>query len=270
MSRQLFYTNLLGLRFRAFEDEGNSCDVGLYPVLRGLDDGYCGLNLRYPGWDPSRNLLQSRRDRVGRVHDLPSRNLSYYQDSVSRAAMASKKARRRPRVMVLRIGHRIPRDERVTTHVCLTARALGADGVYVSDVQDRELAERINRVREEFGGDFTIQVGGPWRSTVMEWKRLGGRIVHLTAYGIPLPKIVARIRRSREDKLVIVGAEKVPGEIFRLADWNVAVTNQPISEVSALGIFLDWFFKHSGLEKRYSKAKLQIVPTAHGKTVVRN
>lgn len=184
--------------------------------------------------------------------------------------MATKNSHRRPRVMVLRIGHRVPRDDRVTTHVCLTARALGADGVYVSDVQDRELAERINRVTEEFGGEFTIQVGRPWRSTITEWKNNGGRIVHLTAYGIPLPKIVARIRRSKGDKLVIVGAEKMPGEIFRLADWNVAVTNQPISEVSALGIFLDWFFKHSGLEKGYSKAKLQIVPTAHGKTVVRN
>jgi tRNA (cytidine56-2'-O)-methyltransferase len=172
--------------------------------------------------------------------------------------------------MVLRIGHRIPRDERVTTHVCLTARALGADGVYVSDVRDRELVERINRVTHEFGGGFTIEAGKPWRSTVMEWRRAGGRIVHLTAYGMPVPKVVAKIRRSKADKLVIVGAEKVPGEIFGLADWNVAVTNQPISEVSALGIFLDWLFKHGSLEKRYSNAKLQIVPTPHGKTVVRN
>ena len=172
--------------------------------------------------------------------------------------------------MVLRFGHRIPRDERVTTHVCLTARALGAEGVYVSDVLDRGLIERINRVTEEFGGSFTIEAGKPWRSTVMEWRRTGGRIVHLTAYGIPLPKVVAKIRRDKADKLIVVGAEKVPGEIFRLADWNVAVTNQPISEVSALGIFLDWLFKHRRLEEQYSNAKLHILPTPHGKTVVRN
>jgi tRNA (cytidine56-2'-O)-methyltransferase len=170
--------------------------------------------------------------------------------------------------MVLRIGHRIPRDERVTTHVCLTARALGADGVYVSDVQDRQLVETVNRVTDEFGGHFTIETGKPWRSTLTEWKRMGGRIVHLTAYGIPLPRIISRIRRSRDDKLVVVGAEKVPGEIFKQADWNVAVTNQPISEVSALGIFLDWFFKHSRLEEQYPNAKLRIVPTEHGKNVL--
>ncbi len=172
--------------------------------------------------------------------------------------------------MVLRIGHRIPRDERVTTHVCLTARALGADGVYISDVQDRGLVERINRVTQQFGGGFTIETGKPWRSTIKDWSGTGGAVLHLTAYGMPLPKIIAKVRRSKADKLVVVGAEKVPGEIFGLADWNVAVTNQPISEVSALGIFLDWLFKHSRLEEPQQYAKLQIVPNPRGKTVVKN
>ncbi len=184
--------------------------------------------------------------------------------------MAAKRSHREPRVMVLRIGHRIPRDERVTTHVCLTARALGADGVYVSDVQDRELVERINRVTQQFGGRFTIETGKAWRSTIMEWSRNGGVVIHLTAYGMPLPKVVAKIRCSKADKLVIVGAEKVPGEIFGLADWNVAVTNQPISEVSALGIFLDWLFKHRRLEERREYARLQFIPNPHGKTVMTN
>lgn len=184
--------------------------------------------------------------------------------------MATKRSQRKSRVMVLRLGHRIPRDARVTTHVCLTARALGADGIYISDVHDRELVERVNRVIESFGGRFIIEAGKPWRSTVNEWRRMGGRIIHLTAYGMPLPKVVAKIRRSNADKLVIVGAEKVPGEIYGLADWNVAVTNQPISEVSALGIFLDWLFGHRRLEDRYPDARIQIIPTAHGKTVVGN
>ena len=182
--------------------------------------------------------------------------------------MALKSSQRNHRVMVLRIGHRIPRDARVTTHVCLTARALGADGIYISDVQDRELVEGVNRVVKRFGGRFIIEAGKPWRSTVNEWRRMGGKIVHLTAYGMPLPKVVAKIRRSNADKLVIVGAEKVPGEIYGLADWNVAVTNQPISEVSALGIFLDWLFRHRRLEEKYSNARISIIPTAHGKTVV--
>ncbi|MDD1710623.1 MAG: tRNA (cytidine(56)-2'-O)-methyltransferase, partial [Methanoregulaceae archaeon] len=35
-------------------------------------------------------------------------------------------------VVILRIGHRPERDQRVTTHVGLTARALGAQGMYLA------------------------------------------------------------------------------------------------------------------------------------------
>jgi tRNA (cytidine56-2'-O)-methyltransferase len=177
------------------------------------------------------------------------------------------KAVRKFRLMVLRIGHRIQRDVRVTTHVCLTARALGADGVIISDVNDRRLSETIDRVTSEFGGCFTIETGRPWRKTVADWKRSGGEVVHLTAYGIQLPKIIGRIRASHADKMVVVGAEKVPAELFHLADCNVAVTNQPISEVSALGIFLDWLFHHRRLQEEFADAKFRIVPTEHGKRV---
>jgi len=172
--------------------------------------------------------------------------------------------------MVLRIGHRIPRDERITTHVCLTARALGADGVYISDVQDRELVATVKRVSETFGGDFEVDAGRPWRSTLKDWKRNGGKVIHLTAYGMPLPKVINVIRSADEDKLVVVGAEKVPGALYGLADWNVAVTNQPISEVSALGIFLDWLFKHKRLEHKFPEYEIRIIPSEHGKNVTVN
>jgi tRNA (cytidine56-2'-O)-methyltransferase len=172
--------------------------------------------------------------------------------------------------MVLRIGHRIPRDERVTTHVCLTARALGADGAFISNVRDSQLVKTINDVTQRFGGDFHVEAGEPWRSTLSEWKREGGKVVHLTAYGVPLPRIIDEIRSSREDKLVVVGAEKVPGEMYELADWNVAVTSQPISEVSALAVFLDWLFEHARLERQFSNAKIRIIPTEHGKTVAKD
>jgi tRNA (cytidine56-2'-O)-methyltransferase len=145
---------------------------------------------------------------------------------------------------------------------------LGADGVYISDVRDRELIDTIRGVSKRFGGEFQLEAGRPWRSTINEWKRAGGRVVHLTAYGIPLPKVINEIRRSRGDKLVVVGAEKVPGELYELADWNVAITSQPISEVSALGIFLDWFFEHSRLEASFPNPEIRIIPSKHGKRVV--
>ncbi len=146
---------------------------------------------------------------------------------------------------------------------------MGADGVIVTDVKDSRLSETIARVTSEFGGQFSIETAKPWRRVLSEWKKSGGKVVHLTAYGMPLPKVIGEIRGSSEDKLVVVGAEKVPGELFQLSDWNVAVTNQPISEVSALAIFLDWLFEHRLLEREFADAKLRIIPSAHGKRVER-
>lgn len=171
-------------------------------------------------------------------------------------------------IVILRLGHRIPRDFRVTTHVCLTARAFGADGLILPDVVDRALEKTILDVCKRFGGHFWIRMGEPWRHVVKEWKSGGGEIAHLTAYGIPLPEAMGTIRVSPNPKLVVVGAEKVPGEVFEAATWNVAVTNQPISEVSALALFLDRYFEGKQFSMEFKNAELKIIPSARGKKVV--
>jgi len=155
----------------------------------------------------------------------------------------------------------------VTTHVCLTARALGANGIYVSDSHDSQLVDTMRKVGEEFGGKFTVETGVPWRSTIAKWKKTGGQVIHLTVYGLPLQDVIKEIRSTESDKLIVVGAEKMPGEVFQLADWNVAVTNQPISEVSALGIFMDWLYDHQ-MREEFPGARKRIVPSVHGKSVV--
>jgi len=171
-------------------------------------------------------------------------------------------------IVVLRLGHRIPRDLRVTTHVCLTARAFGADGLILADVVDTALEKTILDVCKRFGGTFWIRMGEPWRQAVKDWKSKGGEIVHLTAYGISLPEAMKTIKVSSTPKLVVVGAEKVPGEVFEAANWNVAVTNQPISEVSALAMFLDRYFEGRQFSMEFENAELKIIPSAHGKKVV--
>jgi tRNA (cytidine56-2'-O)-methyltransferase len=171
------------------------------------------------------------------------------------------------RIVVLRIGHRFFRDSRVTTHVCLTARALGADGVIIADRLDKTVEATIREVGKRFGGHFSIESGKPWRKSVLEWRHNGGKVVHLTAYGLPLPDVIQKIRQPSGDLLVVVGSEKMPGEVFRLADWNVSVTNQPMSEVAALAVFLDWHLKHSAFDKAYPNAQIRIVPSHDRKNV---
>ncbi len=171
------------------------------------------------------------------------------------------------RIIILRIGHRFFRDSRVTTHVCLTARALGADGILISDRRDKELEAGVRNVIKRFGGSFDVQSGTPWRQVIRDWKEAGGRIVHLTAYGLPLPKVLEDVRRSPHDILVVVGSEKMPGEVFKLADWNVSVTNQPMSEVAALAIFLDWYKQHNEFDLTFPHAEVRIIPSEDQKRV---
>jgi tRNA (cytidine56-2'-O)-methyltransferase len=167
------------------------------------------------------------------------------------------------RAAVLRIGHRPERDQRVTTHVGLTARALGAEGMYLA-ADDKGVVQSIADVVDNWGGVFYCQDKVKWRRCILDWKKEGGSVVHLTMYGLNLPDVIGKIRG--EDKvLVVVGAEKVPGEIFGLADYNVAVTSQPHSEIASLAVFLDNLFCGKEFKNEFSGAKIRIIPSRAGK-----
>lgn len=165
-----------------------------------------------------------------------------------------------PRIVVLRLGHRPARDKRVTTHVCLAARAFGAEKVVVS-TRDASLERSVRGVVSRFGGGFAVETGVPWRRALSSWT---GTVVHLTMYGEPIDDVLPRIPRG--DLLLVVGAEKVPGEVFGRADFNVAVGNQPHSEVAALAVFLDRYLAGSGLRRSFD-GPMRIVPSARGKVV---
>lgn len=165
------------------------------------------------------------------------------------------------------MGHRPPRDKRTTTHVALVARAFGAQGIIIAGSRDLELERRVKRVVEDWGGDFFIQTGKPWRGVVEEWRSQGGKLVHLTMYGLPLDEAMDELRGK--DLLVAVGAEKMPGEMFDLADYNLAVGSQPHSEVAALAVFLDRLFKGAELKKEFKGAKLRVIPSQKGKKIAK-
>mgnify|MGYP000058808932 CR=1 FL=1 len=176
---------------------------------------------------------------------------------------------RMPRVVVLRMGHRIPRDYRVTTHVCLTARAFGAEGVIVSDVVDERLEQTIAKVVETWGGSFFVKTGPPWRRVVDDWLSSGGEVIHLTQYGLPLPEVISKIKESQRDKLIVVGAKKQPREIYEVATYNVSVTTQPHSEVAALCLFLHYLFNGAEFYWEFKGARLKVIPQERGKKVIR-
>lgn len=164
-------------------------------------------------------------------------------------------------LVVLRIGHRPFRDKRVTTHAALVARALGADGMIIS-AGDEEIEQNIDSVVSRFGGRFEIRSGVPWKMALNSWK---GLKIHLTMYGLPLDDVIEEIRGK--DAMIIIGAEKVPADIYKQADFNIAVGNQPHSEIAALALFLDRYFEGAELKRAFENAEMTIIPNPRGKTV---
>jgi tRNA (cytidine56-2'-O)-methyltransferase len=167
-------------------------------------------------------------------------------------------------IYVLRLGHRPERDKRVTTHVALTARAFGVQGIYVS-TRDEELERSVRSVVKRFGGDFTITTGIKWRELLRAFE---GTKVHLTMYGTHIDDALPRVRTTMTERmLVVVGAEKVPPEVYQAATFNVGMGNQPHSEVAALAVFLDRLKEGEGLRTDF-KGRMTVVPCERGKKVV--
>lgn len=168
-------------------------------------------------------------------------------------------------ITVLRIGHRPARDKRITTHVALAARAFGASSIII-DLHDSVLENTIRSVVDRFGGDFQVSSGINWRKYLEE---SGAVKVHLTMYGIPVEDCIESIRDDTSNKgnlVIAVGAEKVPGDLYGMADYNVSVTNQPHSEVASLAIFLDRYNHGAELSAKFD-GRMEVVPKARGKEI---
>jgi len=173
------------------------------------------------------------------------------------------------KVIVLRLGHRYIRDERTTTHLALTARAFGADEVIYTCNKDKKIEARIHHITKSWGGSFTIGFRKDGLKWLKESQQMGYEVIHLTMYGLPILNVIKIIRPSPRHKIIVVGGAKVPKSVYDLADWNIAITSQPHSEVSALCIFLHEFFKGKELSKSFMNAERVIIPQEKGKKVLR-
>ena len=168
-------------------------------------------------------------------------------------------------IEVVRIGQRVVRDDRVTTHVALVSRAFGAKKIFMTEVNP-EIKDTLNKISSTWGGDFEVEFVEKWKSVIKKKKDESYKIVHLSMYGEKIGDVQEKIG-SEKNLLIVVGAEKVPREIYELADYNVGVGSQPHSEISALAILLDRIQKGTQFDKEFSNAKRKIIPTKTGKNV---
>jgi tRNA (cytidine56-2'-O)-methyltransferase len=165
---------------------------------------------------------------------------------------------------VLRLGHRPQRDKRLSSHLILCARALGIKRVIYSGSRDPKLEENIKNTVERWGGEFKLDYDSNWRTIVNQWN---GNIVHLTMYGMPVEETISDICESESPLLIVVGGPKVPRYLYEKSTWNVSVTNQPHSEVSALALFIYILEGESSLRHVFNGGAIKITPCESGKLV---
>ena len=168
-------------------------------------------------------------------------------------------------IEVVRIGQRVVRDDRVTTHVALVSRAFGAEKIFMTEVNP-EIKDTLEKINKTWGGNFMVEFIDKWKSIIKKKKEENFRIVHLSMYGENINDVQEKLREE-ENLLIVVGAEKVPREIYELADYNIGVGSQPHSEISALAILLDRIQNGKQFEKVFPDAKRKIIPTKNGKNV---
>lgn len=172
------------------------------------------------------------------------------------------------RIVLLRLGHRPERDKRITTHVGLTARLLGAEGMLLAS-DDPGIVQTLDDVVRRWGGNFYVKNNVNFKQEMRDWQAAGGKICHLSMYGINLPDVTDELK-SCDRLMIVVGAEKVPPEVYQLADWNIAVGSQPHSEVAAVAITLDRIADSEPLRRKFPEAELTIIPSEKGKRVIEN
>ena len=75
-------------------------------------------------------------------------------------------------IEVLRIGQRIVRDDRVTTHVALVARAFGAKKILMNEVNP-EIKETLEKINDTWGGEFSVEFIDSWKPVIKMKKQEG-------------------------------------------------------------------------------------------------
>jgi len=173
-------------------------------------------------------------------------------------------------IEVLRLGHRVGRDPRITTHLALVSRAMGASSFVLAGDEDENLFSNILSVNERFGHGLSCRYEKSPMKMLREITNSDENskptIIHLTMYGEPFKEVIPDIPKDRP-VVVVVGGAKVPGEIFKISDYNIAVGNQPHSEVAALALFLDSWTDGEGFNREFSEPQLIISPSKSGKDV---
>lgn len=162
-------------------------------------------------------------------------------------------------IKVLRLGHRLGRDDRISTHVGLTARQWGASEIIFAGEEDKNMLESQRDIIERWGGETNVRYTEEWKKEIKDFE---GLKIHLTMYGQRINENIDNLKNefAGEDLLVVVGAEKVPRWVYKNVDQNISVGSQPHSEIAALAVFLDRI-QEGEIKEGFEGAEIEVEPS---------
>lgn len=165
---------------------------------------------------------------------------------------------------VLRLSHRVGRDPRMSTHLGLTTRVYGGKCFLLAGDDDSSVLDSLRDVGGRFGGDMEVRHEPSPLGFLRRFIATGGVAVHLTMYGLPYREVVSEIPND-VPIVVVVGGAKVSREYYEMCQYNVAVGNQPHSEVAALAAFLERLNDGVASPELFAGGEVVIHPSERGK-----
>ena len=102
--------------------------------------------------------------------------------------------------------------------------------IYMTGVSNGSINDTVSSVSKRWGGRFKVEIIQDWKSLAKLGKRKVAKWLTLQCMASIL-MISLKGCAKKTSLLVIIGAEKVPQEAHDLADYNIAIGNQPHSEI---------------------------------------
>ncbi|MCL5099508.1 MAG: hypothetical protein M1158_00045 [Candidatus Marsarchaeota archaeon] len=148
----------------------------------------------------------------------------------------------------------------------LAARAFGASSIIFTTPKNQRVVRYFNNISSKWGGNFSVEFTNDWKRVIESKKNY--KSVYLTRFGVPI-KGVESMLRTYKNLIVVISTTDNRG-VLKRADFNVSISTQPHTSISALSVFLHEFYSGRELAIHFENAKYKVVPAARGMRIAKS
>lgn len=150
----------------------------------------------------------------------------------------------------------------VMTDICMTSRAFGASKISFTCNEDRKVANAVGKISDAWGGKFAISFNADYKKMMSNSPNY--KKIFLTQYGLPVQKVNHSLRTYKNIMVIVSLTDALAQRLIDAADFNVSITTQPHSSVSAIAVFLHTYFNGRENAMQFENAKMKVIPMERG------